>query len=132
MENSARQTDRQESTGWRAWLPGILLCFLIAMSAVFYSGGLETFYGPTAAERENKKQEYRANRNRLILQLSRCRNYTAMKNDGSICGGSAIVYKSLESSLDCRIVAEVAKELGIDQRDLSISPGKASRPSSGI
>lgn len=131
MENTTQQTDERKSTGWRAWLPGILLCFLIAMSAIFYGGGVEAFYGPTAAERESKKQEFMANRNRLTLLLSTCRNYETMKNDGYICGGSAMVYKSLATSLDCRIAEEAARELGIDQRNLSISPGKALKSSSG-
>lgn len=131
MENATQQIDDRKSTGWRTWLPGILLCFLIAMSAVFYGGGVEAFYGPTAAERENKKQEFMTNRNRLLLLLSTCRNYETMKNDGYICGGSAMVYKSLASSLDCRIAEEAAKELGIDQRTLSIPSEKALKPSSG-
>lgn len=121
----------QNAAGWRVWLPGALLCLLIAMSAIFYGGGVEAFYGPSSAEREGKKQELMANRNRLLLQLSKCRNYATMKNDGYICGGSSLIYKNLEGSLECQVAEEAAKELGLASLDFSISPNRVLKPSYG-
>ena len=109
---------------WRTWASGALLCFLIGMSALFYGGGLEKFYGPSASERESKKQYFLANRNRLILQLTKCNNYATMQNDAYICGGSALIYKTQADSLDCRIAAEAARELGISAESFSLTPRK--------
>lgn len=120
------------SGGWRAWAPGILLCFLIGMSSLFYIGnGFNTLYGPSKTERETKKNELRASRTRLMLQLSKCRNYGTMKSNTSLCGGSSLMYKSLESSLTCEIAEEVAKEMGITDANLSITVGKPLKAASG-
>lgn len=120
------------SRGWRAWVPGVLLSFMIGMSALFYAGGgMERFYGPAAAEREAKKQELRASRIRLTLQLAKCRNYGAMKSDAYICGGSSLIYQNLESSLICRLAEEVAQEQGVTGGNLSISSETTSTPAAG-
>ena len=125
--NDPDHNETPRPAGWRAYLPGVLLCFLIGMSALFYAGGgMERFYGPSQTERESLKQELRASRTRLTLQLAKCRNYGVMKSDAYICGGSSLIYKSLESSLICELAEEVAQEQGVTVGSLSIAPGPAS------
>lgn len=131
--NDSDHNDTPRSGGWRAWIPGVLLCFMIGMSAVFYvGGGMERFYGPSQAEREAKKQELRANRAHLTLQLAKCRNYGVMKSDAYICGGSGLIYQNLESSLICRLAEEVALEQGVTVGNVSISSETTSAPAAGI
>lgn len=105
----------------RSVIPAVILCGSIALAALFSGGGIPSFLGPDQSDLARKKQEFRDNRNLLLLQLSICQRNTAKASDAYICPGSAVIYKSLGAGPDCLIAQEVAKELGIGDRDFTIT-----------
>ena len=102
-------------------VPAILLCVSIALAALFSGGNVTAFFGPSQTELAQKKEELRANRTALLLRLSICQRNTTKANDAYICPSSAVIYKSLGSSLDCKLAAEVAQELGLGDRNFFIT-----------
>lgn len=112
-------------------IPAIILCGSIALAALFSGGGVPSFLGPSQSDLAQKKQEFRDNRNLLLLKLSTCQRNTTKANDASICPGSAVIYKSLGDGPDCRIAREVAKELGINTHDFTLTQTVAATPPGG-
>ena len=116
--------------GWRAWLPGVFLVVSITLSVVLSGERVSALFGPSDAERAQKKQEFLTNRTKLSLQLAKCQRDKTKVDDAYICGGSSVVYRSLASSADCLLAKEAAEELGITARDLMI-PRSLTPASSG-
>ena len=106
--------------GWRAILPAVLLVGCIALSVLLSGERVSAIFGPSDTELGRRKQEFRASRTKLTLQLSKCQRDAAMAGDAYICGGSSVIYKNLAASTDCRLAREVADELGLSPHKFSL------------